>query len=91
MAFDCLFYFERFSFKYVRCGGAWRPIFNPTQTQETEKSQFEQSANKQNYALKPSNRKPNLDNQLRGQTTMKVAIGIDTSILSYKFESHESC
>ena len=92
--FTCMVYFYFFikciTFKYVCCGGFWRPIFRITQTKRTQKSQFEQSDIKLNNVLNPANIKvtvpqvfeisvpPVFENQMMNQTenNPKVSAGI---------------
>ena len=54
-------------------GGFWRPILSPTQTERAQKSQFEQSDNKLNYAHKPTNVELSSENLNPVQTDLKVA------------------
>ena len=62
-----------FTFKYVCCGGFWRPIFSPTQTERSQNSQFEQSDNKLNYATKPTKIELSPENLNPVQIDLKVA------------------
>ena len=62
-----------FLLKYDCCGGYWRPIFIPTQTQESQESQYNQSANKLKHAPKPTNQLPSLENPKILQSDPKVA------------------
>ena len=66
-----------FTFKYVCCGGFWRPIFSPTQTERSQKSQFEQSDNKLNYGPKPTNVELSSEKPNPVQTDLKVASAIN--------------